>query len=672
MKKVISFFLFIFTISFGKVVEYNIDIDYKNVNFTGKDVKAMTLNGKIPGPTLKFVEGDTLRVTFNNKMDVESSIHWHGLLLPNDQDGVPYLTTPPIKPGTSFTYEFLLKQSGTYWYHSHTGLQEQRGVYGSIVIHPKNETDTNEYVVVISDWIDENPETVLKNLKKDGDYYAVKRDRVQSWDKVIKGGKIKERISNSLMRMGPMDLSDVGYDTYLINGEKHLYTHGVAEDKPIKLRIINAAASSYFNIFYTNGDMKVVAADGKDVVPINMEKILMGVAETYDVIVEPGGMFVASAQDGTGKAILHVADFHDHSAPQTKPMAMTKNTGHSGHKHTKKAPMKMNSTTPTNSNNGAHDMHNMNQMGQEVYYDFLRAVEPARYSHNAETREVLLKLTGDMENYIWTFNNETLIESDKIFIKKGEKVRFVLENETMMHHPIHLHGHFFRVLNKHKDYSPLKHTVDVPPMETIIIEFDANEEKDWFFHCHNLYHMKTGMARVVSYEGTELNKDMARKLSWDRKWFYKGEATGATNYSGAAVSMFNSRNKFGFEGMASYEGEHEGDIFYNRYIDRFLSVGVGFNMKEEDDNDVNNRGYLSLDYLLPLLIDAEVRLYDDGDVEAKFSSDLQLTKKLQLNWEINTEGEYFVELEYRYSKWLSFTANSHSDYHEGVGIKYRF
>ena len=662
---------------FARVVEYEIDVDYTQVNFTGKPVKAMTLNGGIPGPTLEFTEGDTLRVTFNNKMGVETSIHWHGLLLPNDQDGVPYLNTPPIKAGESFTYEFQLKQYGTYWYHSHTGLQEQRGVYGSIVIHPKDKIEMEEHVVVISDWIDEDPEKVMKNLKKDGDYYAVKRDRVQSWDKVIKEGKVRDRISSALMRMGPMDLSDVGYDTYLINGMEHVYLEEIPVGIPVKLRIINAAASSYFFLSYSNGNMKVVAADGKDVAPVEVDEILMGVAETYDVIVEAGGIFTATSQDYTGKAVLHISKINSSVGAMDNSMHMMKEErggmSHDDHQTMSHEEQTMDSIVgsgkSTSSMATGHDMHNMNE---GVYYDFLRALEPAIYTKGTKEREVVLRLTGDMENYVWTFDNKTLIESDKILIKKGERVRFILENETMMHHPMHLHGHFFRVINKHGDFSPLKHTVDVPPMDRIIIEFEADEEKDWFFHCHNLYHMKTGMARVISYDGTKLDKELAKKLSWDRKWFYKGEATGASNYSGVDVSMFNSRNQFGISGKASYDGEHDFDLYYSRYIDRFLSLGLGFNMEEDEDGEVDNRGFLALEYLLPLLIETELRIYDDGDIEAEFFSELQLTDRLQFNWEVDTDAEYFLELEYRYRKWLSFTANSHSEYDEGVGIKVRF
>lgn len=694
-RKIVFIYLILSLVSFGKLVEYEIDVEYTEVNFTGTPVMAMTLNGGIPGPTLEFTVGDTLRVTFNNRMDVETSIHWHGLLVPNDQDGVPYLNTPPIKAGTSFTYEIPLIQSGTYWYHSHTGLQEQRGVYGSIVIHPKEREVMEEYVVVISDWTDEDPVQVLKNLKKDGDYYALKRNRVQSWERAIREDRLGERIMGALMRMGPMDLADVGYDAYLINGKEEVSLEDIPTEVPVKLRIINAAASTYFNLSYSKGDMEVVAADGMDVMPVKQDKILIGVAETYDIIVDSGGVFAAIAQDDTGKAILHlgkpsmaVKGHHnqkmsmrmpkDHSMVvldvEANSMMMEEPSEADGSMDhplpdfdAEKDKMKVDLS---DENGMIHSMSSMTDMGN--YYDFLMAREPTEYGENLMERSVELRVTGDMENYIWTFNNEALTESDKILIKKGEKVRFILKNETMMHHPLHLHGHFFRVINKYGAYSPLKHTVDVPPMQTVEIEFLANEEKDWFFHCHNLYHMKAGMSRVVSYDGTELDKEMTKKLSWDRKWFYKGEATGASNYSGLDISVFNSRNKFGLLGKASYEGEHDFDLYYSRYVNRFLSLGLGFNMEEDEDGEVDNRGFLAVEYLLPLLIETELRLYDDGDLEAEFFSELQLTDRLQLNWEADTDGEYFIELEYRYRKWLSFTTNTHSEYDEGVGIKIRF
>jgi FtsP/CotA-like multicopper oxidase with cupredoxin domain len=216
-----SIFLLISNNNFAKTIRYNLDIDYKIINVTGEPVKAMAVGGTIPAPTIAAKLGDVLLVTFNNKMDVETSIHWHGVLLENSQDGVPYLTTMPIKPHSSFTYSFPIKHSGTYWYHSHTGLQEQRGIYGALVFYPKKESRqySKDLTVVLSDWTNENPQQVLANLKKDGDYYALKKDSVQSWAEVIKHNAVKNRLQQSWVRMGAMDLGDIGYDAFLSGGK---------------------------------------------------------------------------------------------------------------------------------------------------------------------------------------------------------------------------------------------------------------------------------------------------------------------------------------------------------------------------------------------------------------------------------------------------------------------
>lgn len=279
-------FLFVSNSSSAEVREYNLLIRYQNVNFTGRDVEAMTINGSIPGPILRFKKGDIARIHVRNEMDVETSIHWHGILLPNLQDGVPYLTTPPVLPGTTYTYEFPIKHSGTYWYHSHTGLQEQRGVFGSIVIEPGEpgiKTDL-DYVVVLSDWTDEDPDEVLRTLKSGSEYYALKKGSMQSFTGALKADALPDILRRSLMRMPPMDISDVAYDRFLVNG-KPSETFVARPGQNIRLRIINAAASTYFYLQFAGGTMRVVSADGVDVQPVDIGRFLIAVAETYDVII---------------------------------------------------------------------------------------------------------------------------------------------------------------------------------------------------------------------------------------------------------------------------------------------------------------------------------------------------------------------------------------------------
>jgi len=318
--KHLQIYLYIFILSLytlplcAKLVEYSFDIGYKKINITGKSVTAMAIDDRIPGPTIEAHIDDTLRVTFRNKMNVETSIHWHGILLPNDQDGVPYITTPPIRAQSSFTYQFKVKQVGTYWYHSHTGLQEQQGIYGSIIFHPKHGERVKadrDYIVVFSDWTDEQPVRVLAHLKMDGDYYSLKKGTVLSWDKVLQYGwpAFKNRIRGAFTRMGAMDLSDIGYDAFLSNGKRE--EHLIAQPgEHIRLRLINAAASSYFNVEFAGGPMTIVSADGIDVQSQKVKRLRIAIAETYDVIVKiptnKSYELRATSEDGTGYSSTYI------------------------------------------------------------------------------------------------------------------------------------------------------------------------------------------------------------------------------------------------------------------------------------------------------------------------------------------------------------------------------
>lgn len=648
----------------ANVVEYTFDIDYQTVNFTGKSVQAMSVGGSIPAPTIEATVGDTLRVTFNNKMDVPSSIHWHGVLLPNNQDGVPFLNMLPIQPGTSFTYEYPVIHHGTYWYHSHTGLQEQRGVYGSIVFHPKEGEKVkadHDIVLVLSDWTDENPNKVMHNLKKSDDFYALKKDSVQSWLKIIQHGPkaIMNRIDNAWMRMEPMDISDVGYDAFLMNGKKEHQLPPVKAGDKVRLRIINAAASSYFYFQYAGGSMTIVSSDGVDVEPLEVDRQRIAIAETFDVIVtvpEDGAYeFRATSEDGTGYSSLLLGKGTRVNAPdipKPNPFLM----GHSKMDH------------------GKHSIPvNMQQMTE---YELLRATEPTSYKANNPKRRFVLALTGDMERYAWSFNNKVLSEKSKILIRKGETVQFVLENTTMMHHPIHLHGHFFRILNGQGDYSPLKHTVNVPPLQTVTIEFLANEEKDWLFHCHNLYHMKSGMTRIVSYaETTQATKQSLRPMFADLHWYYFADIAAQSNFTYGNFRTENTRNSFNLEYEWDYEDDYEIELVYERYVNRFLQLYIGGEIEQEMENnecEKNKFGIIGAHYLLPLLIEADIRLDSQGNAQLGLSSELQLTDRLTFNWDVNTDEEYRLQLEYELSKEAVITGGTDDKFDWGLGIEVRF
>lgn len=302
-------------------VEYDLIIARQERNFTGHPVEAMTVNGQLPGPTLRFTEGDHAVIRVHNRMDVETSIHWHGILLPNAMDGVPYLTQPPIAPGQTFTYEFDLRQSGTYWYHSHTMLQEQRGLFGALVIAPKSGGEFDglrDHVVVLSDWTDEDPSSVLHTLKRGSEWYSIRKGGGQSVLGAARLGLLGAYFSRELQRMPPMDLADVYYDRFLLNGAPQQSLASRPGEK-IRLRVIAASASTFFYLQFAGGPMQVIAADGLPVQPFDERRLLIAVAETYDVIVtvpaEGSYEFRATAHDGSGHASLWIGDGTRHAAP---------------------------------------------------------------------------------------------------------------------------------------------------------------------------------------------------------------------------------------------------------------------------------------------------------------------------------------------------------------------
>ncbi len=724
----------------ARVVEYAFDIDAITVDFTGKPVRALAVDGRIPAPTIEATVGDVLRVTFHNRLDEESSVHWHGVLLPNDQDGVPWLTTQPIAAGASFTYEYEVTHAGTYWYHSHSGLQEQRGVYGALVFHPRHDHKSHheprvgsenleaqrDYVVVLSDWTDEHPHAVLRHLKQDGDYYARKKNAVQSWDQVLAHGwdAVKNRVHGAWIRMGPMDVSDVGYDLFLANGKPE-QTLAAAAGERVRLRLINAAASSYFYVEFAGGAMTIIAADGLAVEPRQVRRLRIAIAETYDVLVEiperRAYALRATSEDGTGfsntfvgagervhapavpapnpylmdhahhgggdahdggmsharheggdahdgdDAASRLEQRHDHDAKHRKHTAHGKHTGHAEHAgHTEHA---------AHAAHAGHDAHG-GVIEHMTDYSALRARSPTTLGTDAPTREIRLALTGNMERYVWSFDGKTLSESDTIRIRKGENVRLVLENQTMMNHPLHLHGHFFRVLNGQGEHSPLKHTVNVARMDTTAIEFAANEDKDWFFHCHNLYHMHTGMARVISYaDSSSAGGDVIEKIAHDDEWYLRSETALLHRMIVGDVVASNTRNEIELEYDYDYDRGYEAELFYKRYVGRFLNLQIGVNPEREDRHEApETAAAVGIGYTLPLLIETSLRLDTDNDLSLRLHSELQLTERASLHWKykFDDEDEYHVGLFWEINKTLSVGAMHHSDFHTGVGLQLTF
>lgn len=728
----------------GKRVEYDLYIDHLMVNYTDKEKIGMAINGGIPGPVLHFNEGDTAIIRVHNKLkNEETSIHWHGLLLPNEEDGVPYLTTAPIKAGQTHTFKFPLIQTGTYWYHSHSMLQEQSGIYGSIVIHPSEWSESasmKEHVIMLSDWTDENPHEVMRNLKRGMDYYAIKKNSVQSWGEALAKGYLKDRTKTEWMRMPAMDVSDVYYSRFFINGKSdHVFTD-VKPGDSLRLRIINGSASSYQWVQYAGSKMKVVAADGIAVQPVEVDKILVAIAETYDVEIKipDDGMayeFRATAQDISGYASLYLGEGMKMSAPALpKPdyfammremnnmgnmagMDMSNMKGmkmdgeHQGHDmgdikmenmglkndpSMKDIPsmeqMNMDSTMtmPRDTAMGNMDMSKMSMsnvaMGDQgevtLTYNMLRSPAPTVLNDQLPMREIKLSLTGNMIRYVWSFDNKTLSQSDKIVIRKGENVRMILVNNTMMRHPLHLHGHFFRFLNAQGEYSPMKHTFDIGPMETVTIEFYANEEKDWFFHCHILYHMMAGMARVVSYENSPPNtqvapNDQKKVFKEDQMLYFWGQTKIASDAVFGFANIVGNRGILSTTYRVSYKNQYEFQPDYQHFIDKrqFLSAYIGADIRNtfqiiENGKRVDRKvGVIGVRYLLPMFVQSELRVDHRGNVRFQLSrNDMPITRRLRLSLVGNSDWEYNIDFDYNIAKRFYIHASYDSDYKYGAGL----
>ena len=666
----IFFFLFGIPVSsvFAGIVEYDLDINFKTINISGKSSKAMAINNSIPGPTLRFREGDTARISIKNSMNVETSIHWHGLLLPYRQDGVPYLTNPPIEPGKTNVFEFPIKQSGTYWFHSHTGLQEQRGVYGSIVITPKEGervSSDQDKVIVLSDWTDENPDEVLRTLKSGNDFYSIKKGTMQNLFGAAKRNALSDMAKRSSMRMPPMDISDVAYDAFLVNGKKEMEIPAKSGEK-VRLRFINSATASYFYLQFAGGPVEIVSADGKDVQPVKVDRLLMAIAETYDLIVtvpKNGSYeFRATAQDGSGHSSIFIGNGKRIFAPNVPKPNLYK--------------MKMSMKKSMDKKMGMGTMPPMNQRPLSPYKK-LRSIEKSSLPKQNPKREIVLTLTGDMERYIWSMDGETLSADNMIRIRHGENVRIVLINKTMMHHPMHLHGHFFRVINGQGDYSPLKHTVDVPPLATQVIEFEANEYNDWFFHCHILYHAKSGMARVVSYEDKELDLDLKkiRHNLYKDTWYGNTIGTAQSHMTDGLAVLSNSKNILSTTWQVGWQRVDKTDfdveLAYDRYFNRFLNLYAGINLVNEYE-----RGIFGIRYLLPFNIESTFRIDSAGELRIELGQSLQLTGRIMVfgNAEYDTESreEWLLGGKYILSKNVSMIGQYHSDFGAGAGIEFRY
>ncbi len=584
--------------------EFDLRIGETEVNLTGAARTALTINDSLPGPLLRWREGDTITLNVSNSLDEDTSIHWHGILLPANMDGVPGLSFSGIHPGQAYRYRFTVKQSGTYWYHSHSGFQEQQGVYGPLVIEPREPDPVSfdrEHVVMLTDWTDESPERVFKKLKKQSDYYNFRQRTLTTFVKDVRkqglSATLEERRMWGQMRMSAADLADVtGYTyTYLMNGRAPagnwtgLFTPG----EKVRLRFINGSGMSYFDVRIPGLKMTVVAADGLPVRPVSVDEFRIAVAETFDVIVEPSGQdaftIFAQAMDRTGFAagtlaaraglsapvpdldprpVLTMADMghggmgHDmaameaaptapapadagrtmpapapaaadphagHAMPATPPPAPAAPDPHAGHAmpqapappppdpHAGHDMSAMGGTPqthpPTEQGNPLVDMQTMTpsarlddpgiglrENGRRVltYADLTSVFDDP--DGREPTRTIELHLTGHMERFAWSFDGIKFSGAEPIRLTYGERVRIVLVNDTMMTHPIHLHGMWSDLEDAEGKFKVRKHTIDMPPGTRRSYRVTADALGRWAYHCHLLFHMEAGMMREVRVE----------------------------------------------------------------------------------------------------------------------------------------------------------------------------
>ncbi len=500
---------------------YRLSIDTLAVNFTGAPRQAMAINGSIPAPLLRFREGEEVEIHVTNNLAVDSSVHWHGFILPNAMDGVPDMTFPGIKPGATFTYRFTIGQSGTYWYHSHSGLQEQAGIYGPIIIDPATPDPVKhdrDYVVMLSDWTDEKPEQVLANLKKQSDYYNYNQRTVGDFfhDVGERGWRatLRDRRMWGKMRMTPTDIADVTGYSFLINGKtaEENWTAIFKAGERIRLRFINGSAMSYFDVKIPGLRMQVVTADGQNVTPVTVDAFRLAVAETYDVIVAPERdipfTIFAQAMDRSGYARATLAPRLGMAAaiPPMDPRKLLTmaDMGHEmdgmGEMGANMHAMKQNATRHRMQDHKQHDISAQPASPRVLRYDDLQSLDA--HSNRLPAREIEVRLTGNMERYFWSINDRKYSEAEPIRLRYNERVRIKFVNQTMMTHPMHLHGHWMELDNGADAFKPRKHVISIAPGETVYFDLTADAVGDWAFHCHLLYHMATGMFRKLIVEPT--------------------------------------------------------------------------------------------------------------------------------------------------------------------------
>jgi len=658
----------------------NLTVGYKTVHFAGKTAQAIVINNQLPGPTLHFKQGDHVTINVFNHLHEGTTIHWHGLLVPWQMDGVDNVSQKPIPPGGVFHYHFTLHQSGMYWYHSHTGLQEQEGMYGAIIIaphHPPIYKSNKDFVVVLSDWSHTPADKIYENLKRSGDYYSPNFPLQPSLMRFMhayhnaSAMQKKEIVDQYLMmqktRMGLYDLSDVAYDAFLLNGHDnhHPWISHVKVGDVVRLRFIGAAASSIFHVKIPGATMTIVQVDGNEVRPIPVHQFTISPGETYDVLVtikKPHPYFIYAESIDTSGAAIGVLLTQPHQSFNThtiKPFPIP-------------VPAMNMSSMPVNAASNAHAEMQMptRQLKTKKPYQDLIALYKTNNPNKKVAKVIHMDLSGWMDRYMWFINGLPEYLAKPIIFKPGLRYRFIFVNTTMMFHPMHIHGHWFILRNGHGAHDPLLHTILVPPGATIIADVDADASGQWFFHCHNAYHMLAGMARVIQYSTISqvangsmrpenfvgktgfvnrpiVRKDITRPLDLHLIHHPAGHMSHIyySNLLDVGEDPIHNIQTVSFKGLYGSDyhkleinmqnaeldkgkvDDADVDIFYYHPISQFWAIKGGANYTYRPAKKAYWQPGVGIEGLMPFFIDTDVRLYDYA---GSFKFDVALSRDTQI------------------------------------------
>ena len=706
----IIFCLFIYVNVFSETRVINLVVAYKTVYFSGKSIQAIAINNQIPAPTLHFTEGDHVVINVTNHLNTGTIIHWHGIILPWQMDGVEGISQYAIQPGKTFRYHFTLRQSGTYWYHSHAGFQEQQGVYGAFIINaktaPKYKYKKDE-PIVLSDWSNTDPNQINANLKKEGSYYSQQFPLQPSLMRFLHDYRKANSVERKQLwrdyktmqqsRMSIYDFSDVAYDAFLLNGHtnKNPWTANVKVGDVVRLRFIDAAASTNFHIKIPGNDMTIIAVDGNTVRPLLVKHFFITPGETYDVLIKiknknPAIIYAESA-DTLGHAlgalvtnphqIVNFKNVSPFSTPMPVTQEMMDNMMPAMEMHHEQSSMDMdrNMVMPTEPSIIGDHFENPNKKLLQIktvgtkYQNLIAAVKTN--NPNKPIYKIMrIELFGYMDRYIWMINGLPEYKAKPIVLIPGKRYRFIFTNASMMHHPMHMHGHWFILRNGHGAYDPLLHTIDVAPGATVVADVDADASGQWFFHCHLLYHMMDGMSRVFQYQsiinvinGTQKPQRIISATGYDNRPIVRVDEDTplipaliyhpmghqahyyAANFLDFGNDFINNIQQLSFKGLygSDYnklelytnnaqieQGKIESadiDIFYWRLISQFWAIEGGINYFNKPTLTPYWQPGIGIDGLMPYFIDTDIRTYlHDGSI--KFDIDLSRDTQITNNF----------------------------------------